>query len=181
MDLRDHSHNFEMALIVTAGALFGVASMYASQIAPLLFAGADRVQEESIGTPVPLATAERTSGTLKISLSDADADELPPYTENPQSERPAQSADSVVPNARSCPSNTIPNLTQPLGTRPDTQKLPRAPAPNGAALGTGTGCPPVASDVERALEAGPPKAELRPKIGADIARSGTSPGPAANP
>lgn len=178
--MRDHSHSFEMALFLTASALFGVASMYASQFAPLLFADSQRVQEASSGTQAPLGVTDRSSGTLKISLSDAD--ELPPYTEKPQTERRAQSTDSVVPNAQSCPSGTIPNLAGPLGIQPDTRgSLARAPAPSGGTLGTGTGCPPAPPDAQPAAEAGPVKIERRPKIGTDIPRSGASPAPAANP
>src|SRR5205085_1990258 len=117
-------HRFEMVLFLTVGALFGVASMYASQFAPLLFAGSDRVEEASAAPVAPSipASAPAASGALKISLSSADATQgFEPYTDERAKDKNAEPSVSVVPNATSCPSTAAGALSQPLTATPAPQ------------------------------------------------------------
>ena len=183
--MRDHTHKFEMALFLTVGALFGVASMYASQFAPLLFAGSDQVQEARAVRVAPSIpeSAPATSGALKISLSSADATQgFGPYTDEPEKGRNVEPGVSVVPNATSCPSTAAGALSQPLTAAPAPQANPqRPPLQNGAALGTGTGCPPAAPDTGVGANATAPKALQEQAPSTDIARSGGLAGSAAKP
>src|SRR5215467_943996 len=171
MKLQDHTRQFEMVLFLTAGALFALASMYVSQVAPLLFAAPERVQEQSLKREapdrVPLAMS---GGALKVSLSETDgAKSFEPYTDQRQKEGNAKPGDSVVPNAQSCPAVGTPALTQPLGTpaplRPNDR---RPPVQNGAAIGTGSGCPPTAADVGRPPRELPAKPGLEPNSTPEI-------------
>lgn len=175
-------HRFDLVLFATASAAFGVVSMYASELAPSLFSSYEVAEGRS--SPEP-KLSDGMPGTVRISLSGEDAiGGFRPYTEqslkdqSPREERSARSADSIVPNARSCPAE---NLARPLASNAESSKAgQRTPPQNGASLGTGTGCPPAA------LDAGaPPRAAAGagPRAGqtADSARSGTPNGPAANP
>jgi hypothetical protein len=173
-----------MVLFLIASALFALASMYVSQVAPLLFAAPERVQEVSsrhdLPEPVPVAMS---GGALKISLSDADeATGFQPYTDEARKDDNARPGDSVLPNAQSCPAAGTPALTQPLGTPSARERNGRRPpVQNGAAIGTGSGCPPTAADAGQPPKDLPAKPEPQSNTTSEIARSGGLSGPANNP
>lgn len=174
--MQDHSHKF---FFLAATGLMCAATMYGSEAWPSFLLPEDRV-ETSIAES-PDSAAGRSLG-LAQAVSFRTSDTLPREETTPIIAASPPSTATVVPNRTSCPADADALLSPPsvngaiASPTPAERPAPPTQALTGAALGTGSSCPPARPDTGLAAETpAPPSASLNSQAANRLPRAATHP------
>jgi hypothetical protein len=173
--VQDHSHKL---LFIGGAALMCAASLYASQTMPALLGP---TEETSASVPAGPELRDFRSGSpgQNIAFLSAEANRPNIATSADTADKAPRSTATVLPNGTSCPSADLGALTSPPAQRPvEAPPLaaapPQPPLQSGAALGTGSSCPPQRSDT-RIVPPAPVAGRPQDPLAANTARRATPP------
>jgi hypothetical protein len=170
--VHDRSHKL---LFAVGCASMCAALLYASQTMPALL-GPPAQRAASVATGPELRDFH--SGSADQSIAFVSAEENRGTSPAGAGDDRSPSTATVLPNATSCPSADLGALAPrpvqpPVETAPVDAGPAQAPMQSGAALGTGSGCPPQPSDA-RVAPAAPVTARPQEPLAANTARRATS-------